>query len=149
MERPREEEADAVAVDGMFDGVARHVQIVTEFGQHIRRPALTRNGPVAVLCNRHTRARRDKRGGCRDIERRAAVAACADHIDTWFGDMDRIGVFSQILRRANQLGDAFAFHFQRGKKGSGLRVVVGVRHFVEHVGGFLFGQILPVHDFFQ
>ena len=101
MKRASEKKTDAVIVNGMFDGVARHVQIVAEFGQHIRRAALAGNGSVAVFCNRHTRARRDKRGGCRDIERRTAVAACADHIDTWFGDMDLVGVFSQILRCAN------------------------------------------------
>ena len=130
MQVAREEEADAVRADALRDGLRRRVEVVAERLQHVGRAALRGRGAVAVLRDRHARARCDEGGRGGHVERAGEVAA-RPH------DVHGVGVLARHV------------HAGGAHRGRGGHEVVR-RHALLVVGGEdlldLVRRHLPAHD---
>ena len=126
----RKEEADAVRADFLGNALGGRIEVVAERLQHVGRTALRGRGAVAVLGDRHARARRDERGRGGHVERAGEVAARAD-------DVHRVRVLARHV-------DAGGAH-----RGRGGHEVVG-RDALLMVGGEdlldLLRRHLPAHN---
>ena len=119
----RHHEADAMGGKAAFHHLGADHDVQAHFGQHIRRPGFRRQVAVAVLGDRHARARHDKGGGGRDVQRSLAVAAGADDVHRAGGGGHRValgahhgrggGIFIDRLASAAQ-GHQKTTHLGRG-----------------------------------
>ena len=95
-------------------GLARRRRVVVdpdaERVEHVRRSRPRRHRPIAVLGDRHARRGRDERGGGRDVERAAAVAAGPDDVDRALGCLDPDDALAHGRREPGQLVGGLAAH---------------------------------------
>ncbi|KAG1310649.1 hypothetical protein G6F62_014575 [Rhizopus arrhizus] len=117
----REHEADA----GLLDrgGHLRRLQLDgrAQRFHRIGAAGFGRHAAVAVLGDRHAGRRRHEHGGGRNVERVAAVAARAAHIQQILRirRYDGGGEFAHDLRGRGDLADGFLFHAQAHQQGAG------------------------------
>ncbi len=130
MMRRREHEADAGLVDAPADPLGRELDIDTERAQHVGSARARGQCPVAVLGDRHARARHDEGRAGRDVIGARGVAAGAHHVDGILRSLNPQHLLAHGGDRAGDLVDGLAANAQRHQQSAHLRG----RRFAGHHG---------------
>ncbi len=145
----REHEPDAHRVDAVGDLLRRSFPVHTQRRQHVGAAAPARYGAIAVLGDGNAGGGDHERGGRRDVERVAAVAARPTRIQQRRAlGHDTHRPIAHCAGKAGQLLDRLAFDAERAQERADLNGACLPRHDRRHDGvGLLLGEMLALEQF--